>query len=63
MFLFCVVDFIWMCLFIGVCAGTLQEACHLGLLLACSLRGVLATYTGKVQQSCLHRLVQAARNN
>jgi hypothetical protein len=37
-----------MCLFAGVCAGALQEACDLRLLLARPLRGMLAAYTGNV---------------
>jgi hypothetical protein len=39
---------IWMCVFVVVCAGTLQEAGHIGLLLARPLRGMLAAYTGTV---------------
>jgi len=45
-----------MCLFVGFCAGALQEACDLRLLLACSLRRVLAAYTGNVQCSYFHLL-------
>ena len=45
-----------MCLFVGVCAGALQEACDLRLLLACPLRRVLAAYTGNMRCSYFHLL-------
>jgi hypothetical protein len=45
-----------MFLFVGVCAGALQEACDIRLLLACPLRRVLAAYIGNVQCSYFHLL-------
>lgn len=44
----CAVAPIWTCVSVVVCAGALQEAGDLRLLLACPLRGVLVAYAGMV---------------